>query len=252
LIGPDKFLSGGEFSMDFQAITREILDFTGTVNFWLVISLFLMLSVSEFGISIPYLMETIWILVGYQTLNGSLPVFFVVILWLTAMCGRTFGAVVLYHLARFGSNWLIRFYRRIFKAALASRETPDFPQDDPASISFLKKRGIVSRVWHKINSLSPYSVAFGRLIWMRVPLTLTLGFSKQIKVLVPGVVISSMIWDTTYILVGVIGGDAHLEPFQIVLFSLCALTSIYGCTFLVRWVIKLIESRQLHKAVNRA
>jgi len=238
--------------MDFQAVTREILDFTGTVNFWLVIALFLMLSASEFGISVPYLMETIWILVGYQTMNGAMPVFFLVILWVTAMCGRTFGAIVLYHLARFSGSWLIRLYRRIFKAALASGPGAGTAADRLAGRPSTGIPGLLSRVWHKINSLSPYSVAFGRLIWMRVPLTLTLGFSKQIKILVPGVVISSMIWDTTYILVGVIGGDAHLQPFQIVLFSLSALTCIYTITFLVRRAIKLFESRQPHKAANRA
>jgi membrane-associated protein len=234
--------------MDFQAITREILNFTGTVNFWLVISLFLMLSVSEFGISIPYLMETFWILAGYQTLTGSLPIYFLAVLWITAMCGRTFGAVILYHLARFSGSRLMKLYRRIFKAALASRETAEKTVNSPSS----GKEGFLTRVWHKINSLSPYSVAFGRLIWMRVPLTLTLGFKKQIKILVPGVVISSMVWDTTYILVGVIGGDVKLEPFQIVLLSICALTAIYGSIFLVRWVIKTVESRPFHKAANRA
>ncbi|MBN1190818.1 MAG: hypothetical protein JXA46_13770 [Dehalococcoidales bacterium] len=234
--------------MDFQNITQEILNFTGTVNIWLVISLFVMLSISEFGVSIPYLMETIWILVGYQSLNGELPFFFLVILWITAMCGRTFGAVILYHLARFSSNWLIRMYRRIFRAALESRENAGRAVENTAA----GKQSIFVRVWNKINSLSPYSVAFGRLIWMRVPLTLTLGFRKQIKILVPGVMISSMIWDTTYIMVGVIGGDAHLEPFQIVLFSLSALTFIYGFIFLARWVKKLVESRQYHKAAHRA
>jgi membrane-associated protein len=234
--------------MDFQAITREILNFTGTVNIWLVISLFLMLSVSEFGISIPYLMETFWILTGYQTLTGSLPVYFLAVLWITAMCGRTFGAVILYHLARFSGSRLMKLYRRIFKTALASRETAEKAVNSPSPA----KEGLLARVWHKINSLSPYSVAFGRLIWMRVPLTLTLGFRKQIKILVPGVLISSMIWDTTYVLVGVIGGDVKLEPFQIVLLSICALTAIYGSIFLVRWVKKTIESRQCHKAANRA
>jgi membrane protein DedA with SNARE-associated domain len=187
-------------------------------------------------------METVWILAGYQTLNGSMPVYFLVILWLVAMSGRTLGSVILYHLARFSSSWIIRLYRRIFKSVLAARE----PGNGPPSSS----RNLFARIWRKINDLSPYSVAFGRLIWMRVPLTLTLGFRQQIKILIPGVMISSAIWDTTYILVGVIGGNVDLEPLQIVLFSLCALTIIYGGTFLVRWIIKLAESRQFHKAVN--
>jgi membrane-associated protein len=233
---------GSEQSMDFQSITREILEFTGTANIWLVVSLLVMLSISEFGLSIPYLMETVWILAGYQALNGSMPVYFLVLLWFTAMCGRTLGAVVLYHLARFSSSGLMRLYRRIFRSALQVRE--------PGSSPLPPSRSLPARIWRKINSLSPYSVAFGRLIWLRVPLTLTLGFRKQIKILIPGVVISSAIWDTTYILVGVVGGNIHLQPFQIVIFSLCALTIIYGGTFLVRWIIKLVEARQFPGAVN--
>ncbi len=231
--------------MDLQVFTEQILNFTGTVNFWLVVSLFVMLAISEFGLSIPYLMETLWILVGYHAMTGSLPFFFLAALWVTAMCGRTCGAVVLYHLARFSGSWLIKLYRRIFKSALASREKEEKTFNNPSPA----KENLFSRIWQKINSLSPFSVAFGRLIWMRVPLTLTLGFKRQIKVLVPGVMISSMIWDTTYILVGVVGGDANLQPFQIVLCSLSALTVIYGGIFLVRWVKKMIES---HKALAGA
>jgi membrane-associated protein len=228
--------------MDFQSITREILNFTGTTNIWLVVSLFIVLSISEFGLSIPYLMETVWILAGYQTLNGSMPVYFLVLLWFTAMSGRTMGAIVLYHLARFSSSRIIRVYRRIFKSVLPAREPGNNPQP--------QRQSFPVRMWRKINSFSPYSVAFGRLIWMRVPLTLTLGFRRQIKILVPGVIISSAIWDTTYILVGVVGGNVQLQPFQIVIFSICALTVIYGGTFLIRWMIKLAESRQYPKAVN--
>jgi membrane-associated protein len=228
--------------MDLQALSKEILNFTGTVNIWLVISLFVMLTISEFGLSIPYLMETVWILVGYQALTGSLPVFFVAILWLTAMAGRTTGAIILYHLARFSGSWIMRLYRRIFAAALVGKGAETGPV--PAS------HGLMARLRRLINSLSPFSVAFGRLVWMRVPLTLTLGFNKQIKVLVPGVMISSMIWDTTYILAGVIGGGVQLQPFQVVLLSLAALSAIYGVTFIVRWIIKLAESRQVPKAVN--
>jgi membrane-associated protein len=228
--------------MDFQSITSQILNFTGTANSWLIIALFLLLSVSEFGLSIPYLMETVWILVGYQALTGSMPVYFVVVLWLTAMAGRTAGALVLYHLASFSGSWIVRFYRRIFKAALATREVE--------KSSSLQNHGLFAKIVKIINSLSPFSVAFGRLIWMRIPLTLTLGFRRQIKILVPGVVISSMIWDTTYILVGVVGGGVQLQPFQIVFLSLGALTFIYGVTFLVRWIMKLSSSRQLPKAIN--
>jgi membrane-associated protein len=223
----------------FQNIASEILSFTGNANVLLVISIFIVLAISEFGVSIPYLMETVWILIGYHALNGSLSFYYVLILWVAAMGGRTMGAIILYHIARFGGNGIMKIYRRIFGSAL--------PLKEGLNNRLSQSNSLPVRVLRKINELSPYSVAFGRLIWLRVPITLTLGIRRQIKILVPGVVISSAIWDTTYILVGVVGGDVQLQPFQIVLFSLCALTVIYSISFLIRWIIKYGEARQYHK-----
>ena len=86
----------------------------------------------------------------------------------------------------------------------------------------------------RINYLSPFSVAAGRLMWLRIPLTLTLSVKRDWKTLMLGVVLSSAVWDSTYIILGLIGKNVASHPTQMVLFSLAGLTLLYGVTILVR------------------
>jgi membrane-associated protein len=213
--------------MNLEDITREILAFAGTFNIWLVLTIFLLLSIGEFGISIPYVMETIWILAGYHTVIGTLSIPDLIVLWLVAVAGRTVGAVALYHVAGLGRGAIMRLYHRFFGAVL-SRSTPESDNVSPPV-----------RFFRRINLLSPYSVAFGRLIWLRVPLTLILSMRRQLGILMWAVLISSAIWDATYILIGVVGGNVQVKPTDIILYSLGGLTVIYGFSYLIRRLLGL-------------
>ena len=107
--------------------------------------------------------------------------------------------MALYHVGRFGSIPLLRFYNK--------RAYHDF-----------SPRVANSRVLSRINLSSPFSVAFGRLFAMRIPLTLTLGVKRDLKTLSMGVLISSIVWDAVYIAVGLTvgsdgGGKAGLYVF---------------------------------------
>jgi membrane-associated protein len=213
--------------MSIEDITREILALAGTFNIWLVLAIFLMLSIGEFGISIPYVMETIWILAGYHVVVGTLSIPHVIIMWLAAAVGRAIGAVALYYLAGLGRGPIMRVYHRFFGNIL-SRSTPE---DVKVSLPV--------RFFRRINLLSPYSVAFGRLIWLRVPLTLILIMRRKLGVLMWAVWISSVIWDATYILIGVVGGNVQVKPTYIILYSLGGLTVIYGFSYLIRLLLRL-------------
>jgi membrane protein DedA with SNARE-associated domain len=208
--------------MNLGDISREIVNFAGTFNVWLVISIFLLLTVNEFGFAIPYLMETVWILAGYHARNEMLPAYQVVLLMAVAMGGRVLGSFLLYSIIGLGSNWLMRLYRRIFGDTLSANA---------------EAKSLPARVMKRLNLFSPFMVAGGRLIWLKVPLTITLGVRRDLKVLEPAVMISSLIWDGTYILVGVLLGNLHTEPPYLILYSLTVLSVIYGATFLVRRVL---------------
>jgi membrane-associated protein len=213
--------------MNLEDITRQILVFAGTFNIWLVLVIFLMLSIGEFGTSIPYVMETIWILAGYHTVIGTLSVPELIVLWLVAVVGRTAGTVALYYVAGLGRGPIMRLYNRFFGKAL-SQSTAEGDHISPP-VRFLRR----------INLLSPYSVAFGRLIWLRVPLTLILSIRKKLGVLLQAVLLSSVVWDATYILIGVIGGNIQVKPTDIILYSLAGLTVIYGIGFIIRRLLRL-------------
>jgi hypothetical protein len=211
--------------MNIQTITQDILAIASTFNLWLVISLFVLCLINEFGLSIPYLMEAIWILVGYHALSGTIQVFQVMLLWLAAMSGRMSGAMILYSLLGLGSPWLMKIYRKFFGRFLDENNTKD--------------NSLAMRVMRRINLFSPFSVAFGRLIWLKIPMTILLSVRRQPKTLLLAIALSTAIWEGTYLVVGVIGGNTRLEPGWFVLYSIGALTLIYGVVFLVRKLTRL-------------
>jgi hypothetical protein len=219
--------------MFWDNITKEVLSFAGTFNIILAVSLFLILAINEFGLCIPYLLETVWILTGFHFKTGSLSLNEVVLIWVAVACGRMAGAWLFYSLVKLGSPGIMNLYRRTFGQYLAAHTAENS-----------KNKSFPVKLWRKINLLSPYSVAFGRLFWLKVPLTITLGVRQQLKTLLLAILLSSVIWDTIYILAGVVGGTARIEPLWLVVYSLGALLTVNGIIYLIRYVIEQRISRQ--------
>lgn len=217
--------------MNFNAIFQEVVNFAGTFNLYLILAIYLMLIVGEFSISIPYLLETIWILTGYHAVTGIITPPQVIALMAVAMSGRETGAVIFYNLTRYGSVGVMRLYRRYFRAA--SDETTGSKQDS-----------LLNKALRRTNLLSPFSVAFGRLFYLKVPLTITLGLKRKWSILLPAVAIHSFIWDSIYILIGVVGGNAQLSTLRLLLYSLGGITVIYGVTFIIRRLSRLLPSKR--------
>ncbi len=213
----------------FIQFLQQILSFTGSFNIHLVVLLFIICSVGEFSFSVPYLLETLWLLTGYNLGAGNFSPHEVLLLWLTAQAGRQTGGMVLYLLSRLGSMPLIKLYNRYFEAGvskkLAGNTSPPF------------------RFIRQINYLSPFSIAMGRLFWLRIPITMTLAVKRKPNILSLGIVISSLVWDNVYIGVGLIGASATLKPLQMVLYSLAGLTTLYGITFAIRHIPRRSNGR---------
>lgn len=207
--------------MNLENILQQVLSFTGTFNPKLAIFLFLICSIGEFGASIPYLLETIWLLSAYHLGIGVISPWQMVLLWLVAQVGRQTGATMLYLLSRLGSIPLIRLYQKYFKANLSGK--------------LAESNTMPFKLFRRINYLTPFSVALGRLFWLRVPLTLTLGARRQLRLLSLGVLLSSLVWDGIYISLGaVVGVNLVLKPIEMILYSLIGVTLIYAATFAVR------------------
>ena len=221
-----------------MSLAQHILAFTGTFNGWLVLSVFIMFILGEFSISIPYVIETVWILVGYSVTTGTFSVFDLALLWFIGLIGREIGAMALYQIAGLGRGPIMKLYNRLFGKIISERlseggsGTPSLP----------------ARLLRRINLLSPFSITFGRLIWLRVPLTIILSMRRQMKLVIESVALFSLVWDGIYILIGVIGGNATVSPTRFILYSVIGLTILYTMFFIVRqtgeWWLKRRERQR--------
>ena len=204
--------------MNLTGILQQIVAFTATLDPRMAALLFVICAVGEFGISIPYVLESIWLLVGYQLGSGVLSPLHLAGLWLAAQCGRQAGAMVLYRVARFGTPSLVRFYNKLHLARFFSGLTA--------------RSGTLN---HHVNLLSPFSVAYGRLFGMRIPVALALAVKRKPQMLSLGVLLSSIVWDTVYISLGVIfGSTVAIKSVYMFLASLAGLTIIYVVIYTLR------------------
>jgi membrane-associated protein len=211
--------------MSLQGIVQQVFSFAGSFNANLLIFLFLICAIGELGITIPYLLETVWLLSGFNVSNGTLSVCQVFILWLTAQAGRQGGAILLYYLSRLGMMPFVKLYHRYFPAHRVEK--------------FNETHATPFKLLRKIDLLSPFSVAMARLLWLRVPLTFALGTRNRLSTLILGIMLSSFIWDGIYITIGlVVGTRVALEPAQMVLYSLGALTLLYITMFTLKFIFR--------------
>ncbi len=205
--------------MNLEVLLQQVLDFTGTFNPSLIIFLYLICTIGEFGTSVPYLLETVWLLSGYHVATGVITPPQLIALWLAAQAGRQTGAAMLYYVSRFGSLPLMKLYRRYFEAAVTDKITNSVP----------------ARFIRKVNYSSPLSIATGRLFWLRIPITLTMAMRRQHRTLSLGIVLQSLIWDGIYIAVGgIVGASVQVKPFQMVIYSVVGLSVLYVVMFTVQ------------------
>jgi membrane-associated protein len=218
--------------VNLESALQQIVSFTATLDPRMAALLFVLCSIGEFGFSIPYVLESIWLLVGFQLGHGVLSPLHLAVLWLAAQCGRQVGSMGLYRVARFGTPSLTRFYNKLRLSRFVSR--------------IVNKSGAVNH----INLSSPFSVAYGRLFGMRIPMVLVLAVKRRLGMLSLGVLLSSLVWDTLYISLGVIfGSTTAIKPSYMFLASLAGLTVIYLVTFIIRILIR--RSRPVSNSVNR-
>lgn len=221
--------------MDLEGFLHSIVDFTATLDPRMALLLFVICTLGEIGISIPFLLEFLWVNVGLNLGIGKMSPLQLLGLWLCAQVGRQLGSAILYRIARFGMPALTRFYHKI--------------RLDRFFNKIIAKSGPVSR----INITSPFSIAFARLIGGRFPMLLMLAAKKRFRMLALGVLLSSIIFDGLYICVGAIFGLTiedikKFNPIYTVLITLGLLAVIYLVTFTIRFFIK--RRRQIQQTAS--
>lgn len=217
--------------MNWAEFFSQGLTLLGTFNIKIGLFLFLINLIGEAtALSVPYLLETTWLLAGYQFSHGVLPFWGLALMVLVAIAGRQLGELILFGVVSSGSTLVTKYMNRLKLKTDVSDAT-------------------IVRLFRKINLLSPFWVALGRLLWLRIPLTLILGTKRQLRVLMLATVLSSLVYDATYITLGaVVGTTIKLEPWRIFLYFLAGLTVIYLLTFAIR---RLLGSFARRKRANQ-
>ena len=212
---------------------KHILNYIGTFNLQAVCLLFLLCLCGEILLaSVPYLLETVWLMAGYNLTAGILSPFQLILLWLVAVSGRETGVLLLFSVSRFGSLPLTRLYQKYLEKRFKK---------------FSGQDTWLSRLSSKMDSyLSPFTIALGRLIGLGTPLTILMGVKKKYKILFVGVLLSSLIFDGIFLIVGiVVGKNTHVKQTDMILYSLIGLTVFYLIVFSIRQISKYIKARTL-------
>ena len=199
----------------------------GTFSTIIILALFMICFIGEaVGFFIPYLLEATWLLAGYQIGHGMLSPFKLFMLIVVSTAGREVGALILFYLSARGSRLLVRWDR--FRKMDA----------DSLPMKWARKLDVLS---------SPFAVALGRLLWLRIPLTIILGAQRKLLLLMEGAAISSVIYDGVYIILGaVVGTAAKISQAELILYCLGAVTVIYGGFFAARRITGMISKRRQH------
>lgn len=219
--------------MDWGGVFQQVVNLTVSFNAGLILAIFLLNLISEFGFSFPYLIETIWLLIGYNISQGIITPELVVLFCLTSMAGRQVGAYSLYKISGFGSSPFSKLYNKIIAAGSNERRTKtrlrkyiltpvaNLIERNFASYSLDKENGSGQHSGSLVKGrhLSSFNVALGRFIWLKIPLTITLGMTRQLMALLTGVALFSLAWDGLYILIGVFGNGRGLSPLNMLLYT---------------------------------
>jgi membrane-associated protein len=211
--------------MNLESFLQHLLTFTGSFNARLLAIVFSACFIGEVAVAVPYLMETVWLSSGYHTATGALSPQLVLLLFFSSQSGRQLGTIALARLSQLSSLPVIKLYRKFYKAKL-----PEIPENRQTRRLNIDKK-----------YLSPFSVAIGRLMWLRIPLTIGLGVTGHWGPLSLGVLISSAVWDAVYFALGMLGGNAVLKPVQMAAYSLIGITAMYILTFISRRLYKLFR-----------
>ena len=177
---------------------------------WLIIFALCLVGESV-GLSLPYILETTWLMAGFLLGSHQISLLTVLPMLLAAIFGRLAGMTIFYVLVGAGSTW---FFRR-------------FPN--------MKTRLDDSTFSQKLNSRHwtvPLWIALGRLLWMRIPISIVMTLSRRYWALSIGLVISALVFELTYVIIGLkVGNSVNLSPIQLVPYLLIGVTISFGVGF---------------------
>jgi len=242
-------------------IFQQAISLTSSFNLWLIITIFAITMVAEFGLSIPYLLETIWLLTGYHTIGGDISPVSVVAFCTISLIGREIGAVALYKIAGYGRGPLARlFYKITDDRPDGKLTTGRFKRYIMLPAAKFVGKHFVPRAHNRSSGKthqsnfgsrfirpSAWNIALGRFAWLKIPITVTMGISRKPLALLAGVALFSLTWDGLYIMLGIFGAGSKINPLFMLAGTLSTLILINTSIYLVR---RFLSARRLAGAGN--
>jgi hypothetical protein len=201
--------------MDPAGFLQQALGLVSDYTLQTALTLFLVCLLAEtLGFSIPIILEAAWLLAGCQFRQGSLGPFHLLELVAAAQAGRQLGAYLFYLISRVTVGPLLRLSRIMTGKRFVDRS---------------------ATLINRLNLDSPFAVALGRLLYLRVPVTLVLGTRRRPGTLALGVLLSSVVFDGAFLLIGAAAGSAaSLNPWLLIFIFLAGLGGMYLLFFILR------------------
>jgi membrane-associated protein len=242
--------------MDVGGLVAQAVSLTGSFNLWLVLAIFLITLFAEFGISIPYLLESIWLLVGYGLSTHAISPTSIIIFCTIGLCGREIGASSLYRISGFGVTPAMKIYDKIIALSPRFQNSRNpvikkvvLPLARFINRFFLSRSKFEEEIedreralFKKIACRSPFSVALGRFTWLKLPITISMGMARQLFVLIMGVALFSLAWDSIYILIGLFGASSKVSSTMMLICTIGGFITVQVSIFFIR---RWIKSRRL-------
>jgi membrane-associated protein len=238
-----------------EQIFQQAISLTGSFNLWLILTIFMLTITAEFGLGIPYLLETIWLLVGYHAMGGAISPTSVFVFCIISLIGREVGASMLYKISSSRINPLSKIVNR-----LSNMEMDNLSTSNPVkkylvnpitkvlnkmlSVQDLKSGDRKKSLMEKYVRFSTFNVALGRFSWLKIPITISMGMMRRPLVLLTGVAIFSMAWDALYITLGALGAGDRVQPTIMLASTISGFILINAMVFVIR---HYLSSRKLSK-----
>lgn len=205
--------------MDIQEFLANLTRIIGANSPIIGASLFVLCFIGELiAINIPYFVETTLMLAGYSTLNEGYPYYNLLIIMVMTLAARFSGTLIIYFVTRRGGGKIIEKTSNLIRKHVSDTS-------------------VIARLASRVNLLSPFSIAAGRLIGLRYPLTLIMAAQGRLKTLLIGTIFASIVYDSVYMLAGaVVGATTDLEPFQVMIYFLIGITLVYVILYTVQYL----------------
>ncbi|MBI2832498.1 MAG: hypothetical protein HYX79_09605 [Chloroflexi bacterium] len=178
---------------DFFRQAFSALDITAGINLKIIGAMLLLTVLGEGYIQVPLLMESIWMITGYQSSINSTALLNVSLIFLVAQTGRQIGISAIYLLVSAFNTPLSRFY--------ASRIQKH---------KYYKKY-LDNQCFYNVKFLSLPSATLGMLTWLNGPIKLMLILNKKARILLLSTLLSGMVFDGIYMGIGAVFHTTTLQ-----------------------------------------